>query len=132
MQAQAAGGTRAPVEERTADLARVNSQIEAEIAERRLTEQQLRQTQADLIQAGKLAASGRCPLPCLTTFNQPLPPPDLCRQRALLIERGRTAEAERQCPADFGLDRPYGLDQPSPAQLCGNPMKARARFVSTR
>jgi two-component system, NtrC family, C4-dicarboxylate transport sensor histidine kinase DctB len=41
---------------RTADLARVNTLIEAEVAERRLTEAELRRTQGDLVQAGKLAA----------------------------------------------------------------------------
>ncbi len=55
LQAEARNELEQRVEERTADLARVNSRIEEEIAERRLTEQQLRQTQADLIQAGKLA-----------------------------------------------------------------------------
>ena len=47
------------VEERTADLALVNRQLETEVAERRATEQQLRQTQSDLVQAGKLAALGQ-------------------------------------------------------------------------
>ncbi len=36
----------------------------------------------------------------------------------MLIERGRTDEARRQCPAHFGADRPHGLDQQAPAQFC--------------
>lgn len=47
------------VDERTHDLALVNTRLETEVTERRATEQQLRQTQADLIQAGKLAALGQ-------------------------------------------------------------------------
>lgn len=82
------------VEERTADLARVNQRIEDEIAERRLTEQQLRQTQADLIQAGKLAGLGQMSAALSHEFNQPLAAAKTYSDSAdVLIERGRLDEA---------------------------------------
>lgn len=83
------------VEERTADLARVNEQIELEIAERRLTEQELRKTQADLIQAGKLAGLGQMSAALSHEFNQPLAAAKTYADSAqLLIDRGRVPEAQ--------------------------------------
>lgn len=83
------------VEERTADLARVNEQIELEIAERRLTEQELRKTQADLIQAGKLAGLGQMSAALSHEFNQPLAAAKTyADSAALLIDRGRVPEAQ--------------------------------------
>lgn len=68
------------VGERTADLARVNSQ--------------LRQTQADLIQAGKLAGLGQMSAALSHEFNQPLAAAkNYADSAALLIDRGRTADA---------------------------------------
>jgi two-component system C4-dicarboxylate transport sensor histidine kinase DctB len=94
MQADARNELERRVEERTADLARVNSRIEEEIAERRLTEQQLRQTQADLIQAGKLAGLGQMSAALSHEFNQPLAAAKTYTDSAsVLIERGRTEEA---------------------------------------
>ncbi|MFD1746761.1 ATP-binding protein [Rhizobium helianthi] len=82
------------VEERTSDLARVNRRIEEEIAERRATEQQLRQTQADLIQAGKLAGLGQMSAALSHEFNQPLAAAKTYSDSAeVLIERGRLDEA---------------------------------------
>lgn len=82
------------VAERTADLARVNEQIELEIAERRLTEQELRKTQADLIQAGKLAGLGQMSAALSHEFNQPLAAAKTyADSAALLIDRGRSGEA---------------------------------------
>lgn len=82
------------VEERTADLARVNARIEEEIAERRVTEHQLRQTQADLIQAGKLAGLGQMSAALSHEFNQPLAAAKTYSDSAdVLIERGRLDEA---------------------------------------
>ena len=104
MQEQAQEELERRVEERTADLARVNSQIEAEIAERRLTEQQLRQTQADLIQAGKLAGLGQMSAALSHEFNQPLAAAKTyADSAALLIERGRTAEASDNVRRISGL-----------------------------
>nr|WP_305111182.1 sensor histidine kinase [Shinella lacus] len=83
------------VDERTADLARVNEQIELEIAERRLTEQELRKTQADLIQAGKLAGLGQMSAALSHEFNQPLAAAKTyADSAALLIDRGRVPEAQ--------------------------------------
>ncbi|MCO5731617.1 sensor histidine kinase [Rhizobium sp. SSA_523] len=68
------------VEERTADLARVNLQ--------------LRQTQADLIQAGKLAGLGQMSAALSHEFNQPLAAvKNYADSATLLIERGRAPEA---------------------------------------
>ncbi|WEX75334.1 sensor histidine kinase [Sinorhizobium numidicum] len=104
MQAQAQEELERRVEERTADLARVNAQIEAEIAERRLTEQQLRQTQAELIQAGKLAGLGQMSAALSHEFNQPLAAAKTyADSAAVLIERGRTSEASDNVRRISGL-----------------------------
>lgn len=82
------------VEERTADLARVNAQINLEIAERRATEQELRQTQADLIQAGKLAGLGQMSAALSHEINQPLAAArNFADSATVLIDRGDTARA---------------------------------------
>lgn len=92
------------VEERTADLARVNRQIEMEIAERRLTEQELRKTQADLIQAGKLAGLGQMSAALSHEFNQPLAAAKTyADSAAMLIDRGRVAEARDNVSRISGL-----------------------------
>ncbi|WMS40771.1 ATP-binding protein [Acuticoccus sp. MNP-M23] len=57
---------------RTAELARANSQLEAEIIERREVEADQRKMQAELIQAGKLAALGQMSAALSHEFNQPL------------------------------------------------------------
>ncbi|MGE0238654.1 MAG: ATP-binding protein [Parvibaculaceae bacterium] len=82
------------VAERTADLAQVNRQLETEVAERRATEQRLRQTQSDLVQAGKLAALGQMSAALSHEFNQPLTAvKTYADNAAILIERNRTGEA---------------------------------------
>jgi two-component system C4-dicarboxylate transport sensor histidine kinase DctB len=82
------------VEERTADLALVNRRLETEVAERRAAEQQLRQTQSDLIQAGKLAALGQMSAALSHEFNQPLTAvKTYADNAAILIERNRMEEA---------------------------------------
>ncbi|NTJ41023.1 sensor histidine kinase [Agrobacterium larrymoorei] len=93
-QAEAQAELERRVEERTADLARVNRDIKREIAERRQTEKQLRKTQKDLIQAGKLAALGQMSAALSHEFNQPLAAAKTYAESAsLLIERGRVDEA---------------------------------------
>jgi two-component system C4-dicarboxylate transport sensor histidine kinase DctB len=95
LQAEARNELEHRVKERTADLARVNSRIEEEIAERRLTEKQLRQTQADLIQAGKLAGLGQMSAALSHEFNQPLAAAKTYTDSAaVLLDRGRTTEAQ--------------------------------------
>jgi len=94
LQAEARNELERRVEERTADLARVNSRIEEEIAERRLTEQRLRQTQADLIQAGKLAGLGQMSAALSHEFNQPLAAAKTYAETSgVLMDLGRTDEA---------------------------------------
>ncbi len=94
MQAEAQNELERRVAERTVDLARVNSRIEEEIAERRLTERRLRQTQADLVQAGKLAGLGQMSAALSHELNQPLAAAKTYAETTgLLIERGRIDEA---------------------------------------
>nr|WP_105385029.1 sensor histidine kinase [Neorhizobium alkalisoli] len=94
LQAEARNELERRVAERTADLARVNSRIEEEIAERRLTEQRLRQTQADLIQAGKLAGLGQMSAALSHEFNQPLAAAKTYAETSgVLMDLGRTDEA---------------------------------------
>lgn len=94
MQASARAELEHRVEERTADLALVNRQLETEVAERRATEKQLRQTQSDLIQAGKLAALGQMSAALSHEFNQPLTAvKTYADNAAILIERNRVEEA---------------------------------------
>jgi two-component system C4-dicarboxylate transport sensor histidine kinase DctB len=79
---------------RTADLAKVNRRLETEVAERTATEARLRQTQADLVQAGKLAALGQMAAALSHEFNQPLTAVRTFADNAVtLIERGRSDEA---------------------------------------
>jgi two-component system C4-dicarboxylate transport sensor histidine kinase DctB len=82
------------VEERTADLARVNAKINEEITERRLTEQELRRTQADLVQAGKLAGLGQMSAALSHEINQPLAAArNFADSATVLIDRGETERA---------------------------------------
>ncbi|MCO5065948.1 MAG: ATP-binding protein [Rhizobiaceae bacterium] len=82
------------VEERTADLAAVNQQLETEVTERRATEVQLRQTQSDLVRAGKLAALGQMSAALSHEFNQPLAAVKAYAENgATLIDRDRIPDA---------------------------------------
>ncbi|SDW93986.1 sensor histidine kinase [Roseicitreum antarcticum] len=82
------------VAERTAQLGAVNTALKGEVAERRATETVLRQTQADLIQAGKLAALGQMSAALSHEFNQPLAATRNYAENAqLLLDRGRVADA---------------------------------------
>lgn len=60
------------VEERTADLNLANRRLVEEIGERTAAEQQLRKTQSELLQAGKLAALGQMSAALSHELNQPL------------------------------------------------------------
>jgi two-component system C4-dicarboxylate transport sensor histidine kinase DctB len=94
LQAEAQNELERRVDERTAALARVNSRIEKEIAERRLTERRLRKTQADLVQAGKLAGLGQMSAALSHELNQPLAAAKTYAETTgLLIARGRVEEA---------------------------------------
>jgi len=60
------------VEERTVDLSSANLMLQAEVAERTRAEQHLRQTQDELVQAGKLAVIGQLSTGVAHELNQPL------------------------------------------------------------
>lgn len=62
----------AQVAARTTDLTEANTHLRSEIAERHKTETQLRQTQAELVQATKLAALGQMSAGLSHELNQPL------------------------------------------------------------
>ena len=62
----------AKVEARTADLTEANAQLRSQISERQKTETQLRQTQAELVQATKMAALGQMSAGLSHELNQPL------------------------------------------------------------
>jgi two-component system C4-dicarboxylate transport sensor histidine kinase DctB len=82
------------VAERTADLNSANAKLIGEIAERKQAEQELHKTQADLIQASKLAALGQMSAALSHEFNQPLSAAKSYADNAVAyIDRDRTAEA---------------------------------------
>lgn len=60
------------VARRTAELTEANRQLQVEVEDRRTAEETLRQTQNELIQAGKLAALGQMSAALSHEFNQPL------------------------------------------------------------
>ncbi len=60
------------VAERTADLRHTNLLLEEEVGERKAAEEDLRRAQADLVQAGKLAALGQMSAAMSHEFNQPV------------------------------------------------------------
>jgi two-component system C4-dicarboxylate transport sensor histidine kinase DctB len=94
LQAGAQAQLEQRVQERTQELAEVNRQLQSEVAERGATEDRLRATQAELVQAGKLAALGQMSAALSHEFNQPLGAArNFAENAQLLIERGRVDEA---------------------------------------
>ena len=94
VQGRAKAELEARVIERTAQLASANDALQAEVAERRATEARLRQTQDELVQAGKLAALGQMSAALSHEFNQPLAAARNYTENAqLLLERDRVPEA---------------------------------------
>lgn len=84
----------ARVADRTRDLDDANRQLTAEVEERRLTEERLRRTQAELVQAGKLAALGQMSAALSHEFNQPLAAvKSYAENAATFLDRGRVEEA---------------------------------------
>jgi two-component system, NtrC family, C4-dicarboxylate transport sensor histidine kinase DctB len=80
---------------RTADLARANDLIKTEVEERRTTEAELRRTQSDLVQAGKLAALGQMSAALSHEINQPLAAArNYAGSATVLIDRGDSLRAK--------------------------------------
>jgi two-component system C4-dicarboxylate transport sensor histidine kinase DctB len=68
----------------------VNRQLEIEVEERRRAEQDLRETQEELIQAGKMAALGQMAATVAHELNQPIAAIRMCSASfKLKLERGR-------------------------------------------
>ena len=83
------------VVERTAELNEANTQLVAEVEERKTAEQQLRKTQTELIQAGKLAALGQMSAALSHELNQPLAAVKAYAENAVtFLQRGRSEDAE--------------------------------------
>ncbi|MFD1482904.1 sensor histidine kinase [Paracoccus nototheniae] len=94
MQIHATAELERRVDERTADLARMNRRLQAEIAERRATEAELRAAQDSLVQVGKLAALGQMSAALSHEINQPLAAArNYADSAAILIERGDSPRA---------------------------------------
>jgi two-component system C4-dicarboxylate transport sensor histidine kinase DctB len=84
----------ARIAERTLDLKQANDKLVGEVRERRDAENRLRQTQTELIQAGKLAALGQMSAALSHEFNQPLAAVKSYADNAIqFLERGRSGEA---------------------------------------
>ncbi|MCY6382078.1 sensor histidine kinase [Hoeflea prorocentri] len=82
------------VEQRTQELNESNRQLVEEIEERKATEKQLRQTQTELIQAGKLAALGQMSAAISHEFNQPLAATKAYAENAVaFLDRNRDDDA---------------------------------------
>ncbi|MDN0076879.1 ATP-binding protein [Crenobacter sp. SG2303] len=82
------------VEDRTADLSSTNLRLQAEVAERARAEQHLRQTQDELVQAGKLAVIGQLSTGVAHELNQPLAAVRTLSGNAIrFLERGDLATA---------------------------------------
>lgn len=93
MQQAAQADLERRVQERTAALAELNQTLNAEVAERRLAEQNLRQAQTDLIQAAKLAALGQMSAALSHEFNQPLGAlRNYAENAQVLLDRNRLPE----------------------------------------
>ncbi|PLX40789.1 MAG: two-component sensor histidine kinase [Hyphomicrobiales bacterium] len=82
------------VKARTTELDETNARLLEEINERKSAEEELRKTQADLVQAGKLAALGQMSAALSHEFNQPLGAAKSYADNAVaFIDRGRIDEA---------------------------------------
>lgn len=84
----------ARVQARTRDLDAANARLRAEVEERRAAEDRLRRTQAELVQAGKLAALGQMSAALSHEFNQPLAAmKSYADNAAVFLDRGRVEDA---------------------------------------
>ena len=82
------------VSDRTANLRESNVQLERQVRERQQAEDDLRRTQSELIQAGKLAALGQMSAALSHEFNQPLAAIRTYSDNAIaFLDRGREQQA---------------------------------------
>ncbi|WP_458217466.1 sensor histidine kinase [Paracidovorax citrulli] len=92
------------VAERTSDLTHANHLLHAEVAERIRTEQELRQAQDGLLQAGKLAAIGQMSTGIAHELNQPLAAlRTLSGNTVKFLERGELDTARGNLAKIIGL-----------------------------
>ncbi|MEH0075378.1 ATP-binding protein [Pannonibacter sp. Pt2] len=83
------------VRSRTKDLLTANLKLEQEVRERMTAEEELRRTQADLVQAAKLATLGQMSAALSHEFNQPLATIRTYAENAdRLIDRGQEGRAK--------------------------------------
>ncbi len=82
------------VTERTTNLREANENLEQQVRERSQAEAELRRTQSELIQAGKLAALGQMSAALSHEFNQPLAAIRTYSDNAVaFLDRGRAEQA---------------------------------------
>ena len=92
------------VRERTADLTQVNAALAHEVKERTEAEDMLRKTQAELIQAAKLAALGQMSATLSHEYNQPLAAIRTYSDNATeLLARGKSQAATEAMARIAGL-----------------------------
>jgi two-component system C4-dicarboxylate transport sensor histidine kinase DctB len=84
----------ATVEQRTAALTEANARMQQEIVERARTEERLRESQQELVHAGKLAVLGQMAAGLTHELNQPLVAiKTLCDNARMFFERNQPAPA---------------------------------------
>lgn len=99
----------AAVDSRTEALTRANAQLTAEVQERERAEAQLQALQSDLVQANKLASLGQIAAGVAHEINQPVAAIRAYSDNAaLLIDRGREAEAKKNLAAIGDLTERVG------------------------
>ena len=88
----------------------INKQLELEIIERRTAETELRETQAELVQAGKLAALGKMSAAIAHEINQPIAAIRTFSASArLMLEKGVTANLDQTLAEISGLTERMGV-----------------------
>ncbi len=91
------------VKQRTQELTRINSRLHEEIEEHKQTEQELRSTQNELIQAGKLAAIGQMAASITHEINQPLSAIRMYADNACLFLDQRRPDEARKNLSDIAV-----------------------------
>ena len=88
----------------------INQQLELEVIERRSAETVLRETQAELVQAGKLAALGKMSAAIAHEINQPIAAIRTYSASArLMLEKGVTANLDKTLGEISGLTERMGV-----------------------